>query len=732
MNLHILFLFGFLIFQLDSYAQKKSNLDSIQKIQEIHIKSTRADSKFLSSFTTLKSKELESLNLGQDVPYILQSTPSLSYSSDAGNSIGYTNLSIRGSDAQRIQININGVPYNDPESHEVYWVNIPDIMSNTEDVQIQRGVGFSTTGGTSFGGLISIKTTKKFHQPFLNLSTSIGSFNTLKSSVYGSTGVLPDGWQATARATQTSSDGYIDRTSSRLQSIYFSLSHFGRKLNTHLIAFTGKEKTYQAWYGVSQEDWNAGNITKNIAGTDYEQKVGSPYANQIDNYTQTNIQWINNYMWNPSIHSSFTAFLTRGKGYYEEYKVAQNYSDYKLNSNQSGDLIRQLWLDNYLVGANVMTSIQKNNWENTMSLSFNTSIAGHYGKVAQVIDQPSLFNDKKYYNSDARKYDMTVFNKFSYTKDKTTFVVDVQLRHVTHNELGTAAHDANINFDRNFLFFNPKIGCNTQINAHNKLYIYTGIGQKEPNRSDFVDSELKQPKSELNWNTEMGHIFNQKNFTIESNIYSMLYQNQLILTGNVNSVGAPIRENVAKSYRIGVELNSTYHISKKLYLNMNQSLAMHKILDYHYTIPTYNEDYSINSDLSTLQTFNTTNIALSPNWISFAEIAVLPFKNLTIKLNNKIVSKQYLDNTSSDAKSIPTYSFTNIVAEYGLKTAWAKEIKFNLLLNNIFDTKIYSRGYTYNSGNYLNANGELTTGQDYNYYFPQAGFNFLMGMKLGF
>lgn len=639
-------------------------------------------------------------------------------------------------DAQRIQVNINGIPYNDAESQEVYWVNIPDVMSSADNIQVQRGVGFSTMGGTGLGGSISIKTTKRYSNPFVSFSTSLGSFNTFKNTLQMSTGVMNDGWQISARGSLIQSDGYIDRAYSKLGSGYLDISNYGDKFSTHIIASHGSEKTYQAWYGVSQVDMDAGLRTKNIAGTDYEYKSGDPYPSQIDNYSQSHLQWISNLLGKNGHQSSFSAYFTKGKGYYEEYKVGQDYSPFSSQLSGQGDYVQQLWLNNYLLGANASHIIEKDVFTNTTGLSANQYRGFHYGLIKELVSSYIGEIPDYIYQNNSVKTDLSAFNKLTWKYKKSNIALDVQLRNVVYTALGNLRNQSEINFDKKYLFFNPKLSWNTQLKSNN-VYAFLGLSHREPVRSDFIDGDIShQPIPEQVYNLELGWKHKQKSFDVSGNLFGMYFIDQLIPTGNVNNVGAPIRENVSKSYRAGAEIELTYTISKQFSFYSSQYLALNKIIDYTNYQITYNNDFTINDAKSIKQNFNLTDIAFSPSWISYCALKFSPFQDskwskTNVELMNKFISSQYLDNTMSDSKSLPLYSYTNVSISHDIKLNHClKELKLNLLLNNIFDQRYCSRGYTYFSGNTANQDGTFTAGQDYNYYFPQAGFNFLAGMTM--
>ena len=699
--------------------------------KEVFIKATRSGKNFENTYQNFSRKDFLHVNLAADIPVLLQSATSLTYSSDAGNGVGYTNLSLRGSDAQRIQVNINGVPYNDAESQSVFWVNLPDLISSAEDIQIQRGVGYSTVGGSSFGGNINIRTIGKNKEASLNINSSIGSFGTFKWNLQGATAMDAYGWQATARISQVQSNGYIERAAANLASFYMSIGKYSSNWSSHLVLFSGKEKTYQAWNGLSDDEYRQ-NRRGNNSGTDWGQKQGAPYNNQIDNYFQTNIQWVNSIYWSANHTSSITAYTTLGKGYFEEYKVAQDLSTYYPSVSGTSDLVRRRWLDNGLYGIQMAHNIDFDGLENTTMLSANIYQGTHDGHIVQVFDMPSYSNLNPYYLTHSEKSDWIAFNKLSIKSGSFRWIADLQVRNVNYMSRGTT-QDGLRNFDAHYFFFNPKFGINYTIDSRHKIYLFSGIGQKEPNRNDFTDaSQGRVPKPEKMFNIEIGYNFRSKEVLLENNFYAMLYQDQLVQTGAVNDVGAYIRQNVDKSYRLGWEQRFEWQVVPKIRFKSSQTLSVNKIVEYTYTIPAYNVDYTININATSNTVLKNVNLAFSPSWISYLELAYQPTKNLTMTLMNKSVSSQYLDNTASDLKAIPFYNFLNLSVEQKIHPSFCKEIRFNLLLNNLLNHLTYTNGYTNNSGIFVDQNNQKSTPVDYNYVYPQAGFNVMMGIHMGF
>lgn len=711
-----------------------SRLDSTIPLQEVSIRATRANLRMMTPTSNVKLKDIQHINLGQDIPTIFQTLPSITSSSDAGNGIGYSYMNIRGLDAQRVQVNINGVPYNDAESHEVYWVNIPDMLQSADDIQIQRGVGYSQMGGSGLGGTISIKTTKRYEGSQAIIRAGIGSFNTHRLSAQGTTGVLPDGWQVTARASGIQSDGYIDRAKSELQSYFLDVSNYQDKWSSHLIGTLGREKTYQSWYGVSEGDYLAGRRQINTAGTDYGQKAGEPYPEQVDHYRQAHLQWINNLYWSQKHQTAMTGYLSQGRGYYEEYKVGQNYSAYLPNLGGSGDLARRLWLDNLLLGINLSHIATWRSVTNTSSLSIQTYRGRHFGELAEIFDRYTGAADRPYYQNNSTKSDLTAFNKTNIAIGSSYLTLDLQIRRISYELKGTLDNQTPLNQHLHFTFLNPKIGWNTTLAGITKVYAFAGMHHREPNRNDIITANAGQlPKPERVYNLELGQQTKHGRVQFNSNFFMMYFDDQLIPTGALNDVGAPIRVNVPKSFRTGLELELDYKISKQWSIYTNQYLAMNTILDYTHFIPTYNADYTINDAQSERRYYTETDIASSPNWISYAELRYRPWARTQLHLMHKAVGQQYLDNRSDDQNAIPLYSFLNLAWTQDLPVSGSvQNLQLQFLINNLFDQSYVSRGYTYHTGNTIDPMGVTQTGQQLDYVYPQAGINFLLGLELRF
>ncbi|MFM7016204.1 MAG: TonB-dependent receptor, partial [Bacteroidota bacterium] len=555
--------------------------------------------------TTISKAELQKTNLGQDVPYVIQDLPSVVVTSDAGTGIGYTGIRIRGSDPTRINVSVNGIPINDAESQGMYWVDMPDIVSSTENIQVQRGVGSSVNGAGSFGGSINLTSKDLSNVPFAKSECSIGTFNTIKNNISFGSGTLNEHFAFEGRLSRIKSDGYIDRGSSDLKSYFLSGGYNSHHFMSRINIFSGKEITYQSWNGVPESrvngDVNAMNdyIIRN--GLD-EQEASNllnsgrnynyfTYANQVDNYQQDHYQFLNTIRFNYKTSLDFNLHYTRGKGFYEEYKKDQSLSNYGipdiyLNADTitSSNLIRQKWLDNDFYGTTYnFRKVISEKAKLTIGGGWNNYIGGHFGTVVWAQYAGNSEINQKYYNNSARKSDWNNFARLEnfFLKDKLNTFVDLQFRTVNYyfdglNDDGSTKPD-NVNLQ----FFNPKLGAAYTINAKNNVYLSFGMTNQEPNRDDYTQSTFKsRPKSEQLTDIELNYRYTDKHFYGQLTFYNMTYKNQLVLTGAVNDVGNYTRSNVAESYRRGVEIQTKWIPNDKVNLGMNLTLSDNKIKEF--------------------------------------------------------------------------------------------------------------------------------------------------------
>lgn len=743
---------------------KSKNLDfSLQEsailLDALTVQATRAGEKSPFTYSTIKKDELQARNLGQDVPYLLDATPSVVVNSDAGAGIGYTGIRIRGTDPTRINVTINGIPLNDAESQGVFWVDLPDFAASTEDIQIQRGVGTSTNGAGAFGATINLNSSQFHTKPYGEFSGTAGSFGTWKSSVQFGSGLLSgqqasDGGQQSTgftvdgRLSRIVSDGYIDRASVDLKSFYLSGAYFGEKRSLRANVFSGHEITYQAWNGVPAQWVDDENLrTFNVSGTE---KPGEPHDNEVDDYTQTHYQLVYNEELSRNWHLNLTGHYTRGFGFFEQYKADQSPTRYLLPETVcpdpaegcESDYIRRRWLDNHFfggIGALNFNSDSKR-LQATLSGAWNQYLGDHYGEIIWGEYLEGAEPGHRYYFGTGDKRDMNVFTKVQY--DFTPWLhgfADLQFRRVDYDITGNDNDLRETNLTVDYNFFNPKAGLLYDFDEKTTAYASFAVANREPNRSDFTDAaEGVQPRPERLLNTEAGVRYRSGRRTFGVNFYHMQYQDQLVLTGNINDVGAPIRTNVPDSYRMGMELTGAVSLTDKLRLDANATFSQNKIKNF--------TEYIDNWDTweQEVVEHGTTDIAFSPNLIAFARLGydVLNQQNqqLNVALAGKHVGKQYIDNTSNENTVLDAYTLGELQIRYILKPKFVEEISLNLLINNLFDARYSANAWTYR---YISAGYDgrpddpytrLEGGDVYNLtgFYPQAGRNFLLGVTVRF
>ncbi len=686
-------------------------------MQPVEVKATRATDQAPFTKTNISKKEIEKMNLGQDLPFLLNQTPSVVVNSDAGNGVGYTGIRIRGTDATRINMTINGIPYNDAESQGLFFVNLPDFVSSVNNIQIQRGVGTSSNGAGAFGATMNFSTNEINTSPYGELNNSYGSFNTWKNTVKAGTGLIDDHFTVDARLSHVKSDGYVDRASSNLSSAYLSAAWLSSKTSIRFNFLAGKEKTYQSWNGVSETDLKT-NRTFNSAGTERPQ---GPYDNETDNYRQDHYQLFFNHEFNKNTSFNTAIFLTKGKGYYEQYKAQQSFSDYGLPDYVVGsdtltgtDLIRQLWLDNDYYGQ--VLSLQHKGKKNQLTFGggWNRYDGNHYGKI--IWATAGVPDNFIWYDHKAYKTDLNLFGKYQQriSSHLETFV-DLQYRRVLYNIDGFR-NNPTVNVHETYDFVNPKLGI-TWFNDNYQLYGSWSVGQKEPNRDDFEAGKGQVPKPEKLNDIELGVERKSSQFNWGATFYYMRYKDQLVLTGKINDVGAYTRINIPDSYRLGLELQARAYLNNWLNVAGNLTLSKNKVIDF----TEYYDDYD-NGGQKTV-TYSNTDIALSPAVTGSAVINIIPLKNLQISLPGKYVSQQYLDNTSNSARSLNAFYLQDAQLSYSIKSFVVKEINLIFQAYNLFDKKYEPNGYTYS----YQYGGDLITE---NYYFPMAGRNFMIALNL--
>jgi iron complex outermembrane receptor protein len=712
-----------------------------KNLEEVQVLSTRSFEQTTSATTINRTDLIEKNNFGQDIPTLLEASPSVVTTSDAGTGIGYSGIRIRGVDASRINVTINGIPVNDPESHDVYWVNMPDLASSIESMQVQRGVGSSTNGAAAFGASLNIKSQDISSAAFGVLDNTYGSFNTLKTTIKAGTGLINNKFSLETRLSRITSDGFIDRATSDLRSYYLAASYVGKKSVLKAITFSGKEITYQSWYGTPESRVN-GNVTEMNAyadrnGLSDEEQVNLlnsgrtynfyTYENEVDNYQQDNYQLHFTHSFKPNLIMNVAGHYTYGRGYYEQYRKDDDLSDYGYSpvligadTITSSDLIRRRWLDNDFIGG--IYSLQYN--VSKLKLLFggaaNTYIGRHFGEVIWARFAADGEIRDRYYDNEAQKTELSNYLKASYRFDQLSFSADLQFRHVNYSFLGiddVSGQLLDLKQNVQFNFFNPKVGVNYSINSRQFISATFGIANREPVRKDFRESTAENhPKAENMRDLEIGYAYNYKKLAINTNIYWMDYTNQLILTGQINDVGGYTRTNAKESYRAGIELAGRYKIIPSLALSGAFTLSQNKIKQFNEYIDEYLDDEPYYTQQ--LIDHKKTNLAFSPTIVTNAGLTFKPLKNLSIDWITKYVGRQYLDNTSNDNRSINPFSFSNLTLSYKIENKFFEEITFGLLVNNIFNALYSNNGYTFS---YIY--GDQTTTE--NFYYPQAGRNFM-------
>lgn len=700
------------------------DISAPSRLEELVVEATRVDDSTPFTFTNIDKAELEEKNLGQDVPYLLRATPSVVSTSDAGAGVGYTGIRIRGVDPTRINVTINGIPVNDAESQGVFWVNLPDITSSIENIQIQRGVGTSTNGAAAFGASINLQTSTSRTEPFAEVNTGIGSFNTQKANIILGSGLMEHGWMFEGRLSKIVSDGFIDRASADLNSFYLSGSKRGARSLLKADVFSGKEITYQAWYGVEQSILENGNRTFNEAGTE---KAGTPYQNQVDNYRQDYYQLHYSYELAYNWTANASLHYTKGQGYFEEYKADQTLNDYGITSivNTSSDLIRRRWLDNDYYGGVVSSKYQGYNWDFTLGGGIHQYDGDHFGEVIWARNAGDSEIGDRYYDNVGNKFDANLYGKFNYElSDKVNAYADAQIRTINYNFVGLFNDQSTMSLvpieeNDKLTFFNPKMGLVYRDYDGDRAFISFAVASKEPTREEYVNSTRQsRPTQETLYNVEAGYHKEFDSFYAGANAYGMFYKDQLVLTGQVNDVGAYIRDNVENSYRIGLELEGAVRFTDQFQWALNATISQNKIEE----ISEFIDDYDNGGQIE--RVFNDTDIAFSPNFIG---TSVLSFTESGIigELLSKYISKQYLDNTQNDARSINPYLVNDLRVSYKFtELGVLKAITGTLMINNILDAEYETNGYTF---------GFISGGeQRFNYYYPQAGRNFLFQVKWEF
>ena len=715
-----------LLFSNLSAQEKIRDTTKVESLDEVLIRSVRvgADSPFTHS--NLDKEEIANRNLGQEVPYMLNYMPSVVTTSDAGAGVGYSSLRVRGSDATRVNVTINGIPYNDTESQTTVWVNLPDLTSSVQSLQLQRGVGTSTNGSGAFGASLNILSDEVSKVAYAEIANSVGSYNTYKHNLKFSTGMLSDHFEVAGRLSTIKSDGYIDRASSDLKSYFFHAAFVDENTLIKAVVFGGRQQTYQAWNGLEDLEKLENDRTYNVSGmyTDQDGNIQF-YDNEVDNYGQDHYQLIWNQRYDNNWSSNVSANYSRGLGYFEQYKEKQKFSTYGFDPIIIGDatidrtdLIRRRWLDNHFYAANANMNYKDAEWDISTGAFFSHYTGDHYGEVIWARYASNSEIREPYYFGDSDKTEFTVFSKATYQlNDVWSIYGDLQGRFINYKTSGITSDLVGMVMDEDYSFFNPKAGTTYRFNDTNHFYFSYAKAHREPARTDYREGVTKPEKLD---DFELGWRFASEKTKINTNIYYMDYKDQLVLSGELSDTGAPLRMSSGKSYRLGLEIDADIQILEKLSLRPNLALSTNK-----------NVDFKASIDGETVD-LGKTNISFSPSVIVGNMIQYSPVKNLHLGLLSKFVGEQYMGNIDSDASKLDSYFVNDINIVYRLENLpLVKEIIFSALVNNIFNVNYISNGFFYTYDDDYSTPGAVKTIEGAG-YFPQATINFLVGATVKF
>lgn len=695
-------------------AQEKiTDTAKVNVLNEVTVSSVRAKGKNPITYTNYSKEEIAPRNLGQDIPVLLNFLPSVVSTTDAGNGVGYTYLRVRGSDGSRINVTLNGIPFNDSESQGTFFVNLPDFASSLESVQLQRGVGTSTNGAGAFGASLNMQTKSFQEKAYAEIANSAGSFGTRKHTLAFGTG-LHDNFEMNARLSNIASDGFIDRAASNMFGYFFNANYITEKRQIKFLAFGGREKTYQAWYGLEDPEKLKNDRTYNVAGM-YTDEFGNTqfYDDETDNYTQNHFQlhWSEN--WSKKWTSNLAFHYTIGKGYFEQYREDETLADYNLldfNGNSISDLVRKRWLDNDFFGTTFSLNYRTNETDILFGGAANRYLGDHFGEV--VWTQFYRPGENRYYDNIGNKDDVNFYAKASQQIGQFNVFADLQYRMVFYEATSFRFEDVN---DK-FLFFNPKLGLNYQLNEKNSIYGFFGVANKEPRRDDYENGSTKPERL---FDYELGWKYNSKKVNVTANAFYMNYRDQLVLTGALNDVGSPVFTNSGSSYRLGLEVESLITLTQKLLLNPNLTLSQNK-----------NRDFNFQRN-GELQNLGDTDIAFSPSLIFGNRFTYQPIKTTQVSLFSKYVGKQFMGNIDSENSVLDAFFVNdlNFTHQWNINKG-IKSIVFSALVNNIFNVEYESNGFFYTFDD-TDSTGNTTTFEGAGFY-PQVGINFLVGLSLAF
>ncbi len=689
---------------------------------EVIVRATRLGNETPTNSTFLDGEAIQKENDARDIPFLINLTPSLVISSDAGTGIGYTSMRLRGVDPSRINVTLNGIPLNDAESQSVFWVNMPDLASSVDNIQIQRGVGTSTNGSAAFGGSINIKTNSMNTNPYGSLRSSAGSFRTFRNTLEFGTGLIKGRWTIDGRLSKITSNGYIDRGFSDLKSFHISSGYFSEKTLIRLNILSGKEKTYQSWAGVPKDSLQT-NRTYNPF----------TYENQTDNYQQDHYQAFISQILHPEVVFNLGLHYTYGRGYYEEYQdqsdpyAATSLSYYGLDTIFLGgdtvtntDLIRQKWLDNDFYGITWSLNYKPASWEIILGGSWNTYLGRAFGEIIWARYSSNSFKGDRWYENSGNKRDYNIFTKAKYNlNNRLSFFGDIQFRFIDYKINGTEDAFGDVTQSHYFRFLNPKAGMEFKSGKRNRSFFSFAIANREPSRQNYIDASADGivPGCEKLYDLELGHEYRTSEYILMGNLYYMHYKDQLVATGEIDNVGYPILRNVPESYRAGIELIAGLKLLNNLNWNLNATFSRNRIRDFSESVDNLDSGTKINIK------HGETEISFSPCVIAGSIFTYEPFKGFKTELSSKYVSRQYIDNTESKERSLDPYFVNNLRFTYSFNPGLLEHIRISFevlnLLNEEYETNAWVYKYYY-GGRYYTSDG----------YFPQAGIHFMGGVEI--
>lgn len=716
----------FLIFNAVFAQNTPQDSTKVESLNEVLVQAVRVEADSPITHSNIDKAALEKRNLGQDIPYMLNYLPSVVTTSDAGAGVGYTYIRVRGSDASRVNVTLNGIPYNDSESQGTFWVNLPDFTSSVQSLQLQRGVGTSTNGSGAFGASLNLLSDAVSNESYAEIANSFGSYNTHKHNVKFSTGLLSNHFEVAGRLSVIKSDGYIDRASSDLKSYFLQGAFVDGNTLIKALIFGGREETYQSWNGLEDPEKLENDRTFNTAGM-YTDAAGNIqfYDNEVDNYAQDHYQLLWNQRFNNYWSTNVSFNYTKGKGYFEQYKEDEDFETYNFEPIAIGgdtinttDIIRRRWLDNDFYAVNANVNFNNNKIDFTGGAFYSYYDGNHYGEVIWARYASNSEIRDRYYEGKGLKNEFTVFSKATYRINAQWSVFgDLQGRFVTYKTRGITSDLVPMDVSKNYAFFNPKAGLTYKLNPSNQFYFSYGKAHREPSRNDYEQGIFTPEKLD---DFELGWRFSTGKTKVSTNVYFMNYKDQLVLTGELNDVGAPLRTNSGKSYRLGLEVDAKIQLLKNLRTLPNIAFSTNKNIDF------------VSSRNGELVNLGKTNISFSPSIVAGNMLEYSPVENLQLGFLSKFVGEQYMGNIDSEASKLDSYFVNDLNIVYTLDSlVWVREVVFSALVNNIFNVKYISNGYFYTYDDDFSNPGTITTVEGAGYY-PQATINFLVGATVKF